>query len=189
MARYSSITFEEFSQVAGRINSTGVEPSTRNIRKELGRGSMGTILAFLSKWQGNQESKKGLKPAADEQNKLNENIDTDFEGDKFDVNKIVKELVMELIDLQQFNWANVPEPNCQYDRRVQKEEFNYEAGFTLGYLKCLQMVLRNASKVPQSKLNEKLQYICTSIDHVEEMLAVENWDGVSYDFLEDEEIA
>lgn len=51
MARTSTISIEQVTEAANRIQALGVTPTTRNVREVVGGGSMGTILKHFQKWQ------------------------------------------------------------------------------------------------------------------------------------------
>ncbi|CAE6964997.1 DNA-binding protein [Paraburkholderia domus] len=54
MARDPSITQEQVSRAAAAIRDAGSRPTARNIRAQLGAGSMATVLKFLKAWQDAQ---------------------------------------------------------------------------------------------------------------------------------------
>lgn len=51
MARNSTVSFDQVAEAATRIQDIGVTPTVRNVREVIGRGSMGTILRLLHRWQ------------------------------------------------------------------------------------------------------------------------------------------
>ena len=53
MARETTITIEQVSAVALKLQAQGVKPTSRAVLAEIGYGSMGTILKLLQQWQDN----------------------------------------------------------------------------------------------------------------------------------------
>lgn len=51
MARASLVNYELVAAAASRLTAAGVTPTARNVRAELGAGSMGTVLGFLQQWR------------------------------------------------------------------------------------------------------------------------------------------
>lgn len=51
MARISTISIEQVTEAANRIQALGITPTTRNVREVVGGGSMGTILKHFQQWQ------------------------------------------------------------------------------------------------------------------------------------------
>lgn len=54
MAREATISQEEVNAVADTIRASGMRPTARAVREELGRGSMATVLRLLQNWQTGQ---------------------------------------------------------------------------------------------------------------------------------------
>ncbi len=60
MARESLINYELVATAATKLVAAGVEPTARNVRAQLGAGSMSTVLGFLQLWR-----KAGTRQAAE----------------------------------------------------------------------------------------------------------------------------
>ena len=56
MARETTITIEQVSAVALKLQAQGVKPTSRAVHAQIGYGSMGTILKLLQQWQSNQSN-------------------------------------------------------------------------------------------------------------------------------------
>lgn len=66
MGRDTSITLEQVSAVAARLQAAGEKPTARAVRATLGAGSMATVVKHLQSWRSDQKSVEGpssLPPA------------------------------------------------------------------------------------------------------------------------------